>query len=183
MPLYYSPLMLIIGIDPGLSGAVALNQGRSVETWRIPVHTLAHSARKKNKLTTHIDGRELRALCGELALLEPAAVWIEDVGGRPGDGAHNAFRFGLVCGQIRECFEAAGHIVRFVSPAVWRAKLGVRSYASQHGLDTKTSSRRLAAELWPASAHQWAKKTYDGHAEAALIAEFGRRFPEYKINS
>lgn len=115
-------------------------------------------------------------------MLAPSAVWIEEVGGRPGDGAHRAFRFGLVCGQIREAFEAAGHSVRFVSPAVWRAKLGVRSYAAQHALDTKTSSRRLAAELWPSSASQWAKATYDGHAEAALIAEFGRRFPNYSSN-
>jgi len=168
--------MFTIGIDPGLSGAVALNYGTHVETWRIPSVRVANSARRKNRVSTHVDGAALRALASDLALLQPKLCVIELVGGRPRDSAHGAFNFGMTCGRIAEAFEATGVPLAYVAPVVWRAKLGVRAHATQHQLDTKESSRRIASQLWPASAKQWALKTYDGHAEAALLSEYGRRF-------
>lgn len=169
--------MFVIGIDPGLQGATALNQcGERIDTWPMPIHKVQHDTSRKNRVSTRIESNALRALASDLALLQPKLCVIELVGGRPRDSAHAAFNFGVTCGRIAEIFEATGIRIEYVAPVVWRAKLGVRAYAAQHGLDTKESSRHIASQLWPASAHQWKLKTYDGHAEAALLSEYGRRF-------
>lgn len=97
----------------------------------------------------------------------------------PRDGASRAFAFGKTTGRILEAFEGAGLTVLEVAPQVWRAKLGVRSEAKRTETDTKESSRRVASALWPSSASQWSTATKADHAEAALISEFARRFPEY----
>jgi hypothetical protein len=153
--------MLTVGVDPGLSGAIALVHGSVAHTWPIPVVKVSHPARRKNRVSTQVNGAELRTLVADLALLQPECVWIEQVGGMPRDGAHRAFTFGATFGRICEAFEGAGLRVRLVAPAVWRAKLGVRGYAAKHALDTKESSRRVASELWPASAGQWKLKGND----------------------
>lgn len=108
--------------------------------------------------------------------MQPEMCVIEQVGGIARQSAAAAFNFGATCGIIREICEAAGLRVEMVPPQSWRGKLGVFGHVRRTGAEKKDASRAVASELWPADAHQWARKTHDGPAEAALLAEYGRRF-------
>ena len=168
----------ILGLDPGLSGALAYLTGDEIEIFDIPTYTVKRGSRKK-RATDPADApkniplhkRELdidavvriinsRAESTSLAI-------IERVNAMPEQGVSSVFQFGRTAG-ILEGIVASNFIVReYVVPRVWRAKVGVRG--------GKDGSRSRASELFPASAALWARKKDDGRAESALIALYGRR--------
>jgi hypothetical protein len=163
---------LVIGIDPGLSGALAVLDGICVTATRLPTYTITVNGKSRTK----IDTKALRANIRDLADFGVSLCVIEEVGGIARQSTSAAFNFGYTCGQIREICEAASLRVEMVHPITWRGKLGVYGHSRRTGADKKAASREVATRLWPDSAHQWRKKTWDGPAEAALIGEYGRRY-------
>jgi crossover junction endodeoxyribonuclease RuvC len=162
----------ILGIDPGLSGALALRiEAGRVQSWQLPTRKVE----KKNGTKTVFDAAAFRNEIGALSRFGPIIVAVEKVGGLPRDGAAGAFNFGMTCGRILEILDAAGCEVHEVPPVTWRGKMGVHAYAREHECDTKSASRAVASRLFPDCANQWAKKTHDGCAEAAIIAEYVAR--------
>jgi crossover junction endodeoxyribonuclease RuvC len=152
----------VLGIDPGLSGALALLDPKTseVEVWDFPTFVVGKTGRRvidEVQLANIIDG-----IAGTGCAFE---AWLEQVGPRPGEGAVGAFSFGRSYGLIRGVLAAHFAPVNDVTPQAWKAALKVKG--------DKDESRRRASQLLPRAAWNWPLKKHDGRAEAALIALFG----------
>jgi len=148
-------MSIIIGVDPGKSGAIAAltYEGRLVGVDDMPVvGPIISPVLLDEAVHNYID---------PLSLTQGVAV-IEDVHAMPKQGVSSVFSFGRALGvaeAVCACNELAIH---YVPPARWKKNLGLSS--------DKGVSRRRAIELWPASADLFKRVKDDGRAEAALIA-------------
>ena len=152
-------MTITIGVDPGLSGAIALvdSYGVLVEVHDMPV--LAKDV--SPQLLRQMFDNEIHtghALDDETY----GCVIIEDVHSMPKQGVASSFKFGRSKGVIEGFFAGAGLPIRYVSPSRWKRDLGLTA--------DKGTSRQRALELWPAHARAFARVKDDGRAEAALIA-------------
>lgn len=152
---------LILGVDPGLSGALALYDVRGQAVAEI------------------IDMPTIEAGTGSKRVVDEAAlaVWVdshakrikhafvEKVGAMPGQGVTSMFSFGCSYGILRGIIAANMIPMTFVTPQKWKKALGVPA--------AKDGARARASQLLPASAGRWARGKDDGRAEAALIALYG----------
>lgn len=148
---------LILGIDPGKKGALALVawDGVLVDVADMPDATGAAL------------GAHLRDFLEDHQPHHIQTAWVEKVGSMPGQGHMNVFTFGAGYGAILGALGALQVPVELRTPNVW--KKAMRCTAD------KGSSRQRATELWPGHARDFALVKHDGRAEAALIAEYGRR--------
>lgn len=142
---------LIVGVDPGLSGAIALLDvdGNLVDVYDMPV------------VDGHISAAILASYEGWRTTPTRFHAVVEDVHAMPGQGVTSMFTFGRGVGVIEGTFGALGVPVTRVTPQKWKRSFGL-------GKD-KGESRRRALELWPAHASKFARVKDDGRAEAALI--------------
>ena len=142
----------ILGIDPGLGGALA---------FYFPIEGVV-SAEDMPVAAGDVDAATLAA---RIAQMRPDVAIVEHVASRPGQGVASVFKFGCGFGMVRGVIAASGVPLHLVSPAKWK-----RSY----GLDAdKEKSRALALRLWPARSDLFGRKKDHGRAEAALIARYG----------
>lgn len=155
--------MIIMGIDPGLSGAVAACDtiAGSMVLFDIPTFSLSRNGKSKRE----IDAVQLANLIA--ADRHPNHAFVEQVGAMPGQGVSGMFAFGKAYGIIIGVLAARGVPVTFVNPRVWKKALGVPT--------AKDGARARASQLMPASAEHWTRVKDDGRAEAALIAYWGVR--------
>ncbi len=151
----------ILGVDPGLSGAMAMLNTGAVDVFDIP--TTTRTVNKKEK--RQIDPYQLSAWLEIQRPLIKFAV-IEQVGTMPGQGVTSAFNFGFTTGAIHGIIAACGIEIRTVSPQVWKRKYGLLG-------QNKDASRGEASRRFPQFTHLWQLKKHDGRAEAALLALYG----------
>ena len=154
--------MRIVGVDPGALGALALLDGAALSVADMPMVKMRRG--KTDKAEVH--GPELAEL---LRCWEPDVAFIEVVGGIQGQSASAAFNFGYAAGQVRGVLHMAGVRVEMVPTTVWKRFVGVKLGAG------KDPSRVRACQLWPQQSGLFARKKDADRAEAALIAEYGRR--------
>lgn len=152
--------MLILGVDPGIKGAIALyDGGSSVVVRDMPI------TKAKGR------GNEINvgALADDMDLLFSVAdhAFIENVQARPHDGRGSLFKFGYSAGLIRGLVVGSRIPVTMVTPAKWKLDMGLTS--------DKDYSRTRASELFPESASEFRLKKDNNKAEAALIAYYGRK--------
>ena len=153
---------MIVGIDPGLSGALAVmdpRQPAAVEVIDVPVHVL-----ERGKVKCDVD---IAGLVGLLTLRPIAHAFVEAVNAMPGQGVVSMFSFGKVFGIILGILGALGVPTTLAAPVSWKRALQVPK--------GKHAARARASQLFPAAACQWRLSKHDGRAEAALIALFGAR--------
>lgn len=160
-----------LGIDPGLSGAIALYNPAidMLHVADIPVHEL----RKNGKLRREPDVQAICDIISDCAVRPHVSVWIEHVSAMPGEGAVGAFTFGKVVGLLTGVCAANRLIIERVTPSVWKKALAVPS--------DKDGARARASQLLPAHSRNWPLKKNDGRAEAALIALYGSRQEALKM--
>jgi len=151
----------ILGVDPGLSGAMAMLNAGAVDVFDIP--TTTRTVNKKEK--RQIDPYQLAAWLEIQRPLIQFAV-IEQVGTMPGQGVTSAFNFGFTTGCIHGIIAACGIEIRTVPPQVWKRKYGLLG-------QNKDASRGEASRRFPQFTHLWQLKKHDGRAEAALLALYG----------
>lgn len=154
---------LILGIDPGLDGALALVElsgGGLVEIYDVPVLIL----KNKRELDRYTLARIIDSHCHEIA-----EAWIERVWARPGEREIQAFAFGAVYSALCQACCDSFLPLHEISPQAWKKAAGLPV-----GGD-KDESRKAASIQWPASCGRWPAKKHHGRAEAALIAAHGRR--------
>lgn len=150
-----------IGIDPGLTGAVALiRDDECLAVADMP--TMGEGAHRivSGALLADLVG-ELAGQCGE----RPTAV-LEAVSAMPGEGVSSSFKFGRSVGVIEGVLGAHGLAVVYAKPGTWKRRAGLIGAA-------KDDSRRRALELFPERSVQLARKRDCGRAEAMLIGFFG----------
>ena len=112
---------IIIGIDPGAHGAVAVltNEGELRAVHDLPNYT----TRVGRTNRTIIDAPGLIAL---LASIGTAKAFVERVGPMPHDGAAAAFSFGYSYGTILTALASVRFPVTVVTPVTWRRAMGLR---------------------------------------------------------
>jgi crossover junction endodeoxyribonuclease RuvC len=149
----------VLGIDPGLDGALALltTAGELVVT-DMPVLTTDRGGKSKRQA-------DVRALADLIRTMEPSFAVIERVGAMPGQGVASSFAFGRIAGQIEGVVATLAIPITYISPLTWR-----RAFNVPKGKD---GSRLRASELLPVCAGRFRRKRDDGRAEAALMALWG----------
>jgi crossover junction endodeoxyribonuclease RuvC len=149
-----------LGIDPGLSGALALYcpETEELEVFDMPVHTI----RGKNHLDLYALGFLMDSRRAEIK----RAV-IEEVNAMPKQGVTSSFRFGETFGVAKAMVAANMIPMDLVRPAIWKKSMNLTR--------DKDASRQRASQMWPQHAKLWPLKKHDGRAEAALIAYYGSR--------
>jgi crossover junction endodeoxyribonuclease RuvC len=151
--------MIYLGIDPGLSGAIAIldQAGELVSVTDLPVI--------RDLSLAWIDGGSLQSIILNALQGRPARAIVERVSSMPGQGVASSFQFGVGFGSVLSVLQAMAVPLQFVTAAVWKKSYGL-------GKD-KHASLHKARLLHPSAELHLAK--HDGRAEAILIAEFGRR--------
>ena len=151
---------MYIGIDPGLSGAIAKVSGEDIEVWDMP--TL--EVRKKRFLNATLLAELLSSIkYGRTP--QKCEVLLERVSARPGQGVTSMFSFGTSSGIIQGIIATLGIPLTFVTPQEWRKKMGVPK--------GKDGSRQRVLELRPDLASKFSRKKDHGRADAVLLALYG----------
>lgn len=164
-----------IGIDPGLTGAVAvLHPDRTVEFFDTP--TLQVKSGKKTK--NIIDTFALVTILQGISANRDVMVTIEKVNAMPGFDSHgnrqtigatSAFNFGMGFGIWVGVLAALRLPTQQVHPVRW--KKSVMADAPKE----KDASRVVAMRLYPSAAERLSRKKDHGRADALLMAEYARR--------
>ena len=151
--------MITVGIDPGLTGAVAfLRNGEYYSLFDIPT-TLKGSGSVKQEVEP---GGLKRMFLERLEGREDVAIALERVSAMPGQGGSSVFSFGDTYGCCRSVASLTGYPLHLVTPTTWKKHFGL-------GRD-KEESRALASRLFP-GAELHLKKHAD-RAEALLMAHW-----------
>ena len=145
-----------IGIDPGLSGAIALiRNGEYAECWDMP--TMGRGSGNKQQINAAAVGKILREC-------PPCMAYMELVGAMPGQGVSSMFNFGKAAGAALGALGALQIPVTEITPQRWKKGFGLI------GKD-KDMARTMAQQLMPSA--PLSLKKHCGRADALLIALYG----------
>lgn len=148
---------IVIGIDPGVSGALAFVFLDRIEVADMP--TIEVRGKR------HVCAHGLRStLLGRITDDAVAAVVLEHVQGVQGTGATSAFSFGRSFGLVEGVVAGLSLPLTLVRPQAWTKALGVSRDKGAH--------RQAAANLWPRQAELFARVKDDGRADAALLCHW-----------
>uniref|UniRef100_A0A1J3I5N2 Holliday junction resolvase MOC1, chloroplastic n=1 Tax=Noccaea caerulescens TaxID=107243 RepID=A0A1J3I5N2_NOCCA len=163
----------IIGIDPDLSGALALlkidhilgsSEAQVFDTPHLPV-LVGKRVRKR------LDAKSILELIRSLEIPSGSRAYIEQSIPFPKDGKQGWYSGGFGYGLWIGTLVASGFSVVPVPSSVWK-----KHFQLAGGNSTKDDSRRVATELFPSLSSQLKRKKDHGRAEALLIAAYGETF-------
>ena len=163
--------MLIIGIDPGISGSICfLDNGKILDVIEMPIMTDGKKNKKQvngsqvyNEVTKRIKHFEKNQI----------RVVIEHVSAMPGQGVTSMFNFGQSFGILKGICTAMQLPMYFVRPAKWKKYFNLLN-------SEKDASRTRAIEIFPYFSSQLSRKKDSNKADAILIARFYHE--TYKID-
>ena len=155
--------MLIIGIDPGISGSICFfEDGKIIDVLEMPTMTDGKKNKKQvngaqiyNEISTKIIGIEKQNL----------RVIIEQVSAMPGQGVTSMFNFGQSFGILKGICSAMQLPMYFVRPAKWKKYFSLIK-------SEKDASRTKAIEMFPYFSSKLSKKKDSKKADVILIASF-----------
>ena len=155
--------MLIIAIDPGISGSLCFfEEGKITDVIEMPNMAVG----KKNK--KQVNGAQIY---NEISLRiknfqkEDIKVVIEQVSAMPGQGVTSMFNFGQSFGVLKGICSAMQLPMYFVRPAKWKKYFNLIN-------SKKDASRTKAIEIFPYISAQLSKKKDSNKADAILLASF-----------
>lgn len=152
-------MTLTIGIDPGLSGAIAFLSADGT------LELVADLPIVRDKSLAWVDGGALQSMLLDAIGGRQCRAVVERVSAMPGQGVASSFLFGVGLGSILSVLQAMHIRIEFATAAVWKRSYGLSK--------DKHASLHKARLMFPTAELHLAK--HDGRAEALLIAEFGRR--------
>tara|TARA_B100000963_G_scaffold348085_1_gene355166 strand:+ start:88 stop:582 length:495 start_codon:yes stop_codon:yes gene_type:complete len=155
--------MLIIGIDPGISGAICFfENGKILNVIEMPTMNEG----KKNK--RQVNGAQIYNEIFKRINKnhdKDIRVVVEQVSAMPGQGVTSMFNFGQSFGIIKGICSAMQLSLYFVRPAKWKKYFNLIN-------SEKDASRTRAIEIFPYFSSQLSKKKDSNKADAILIASF-----------
>ena len=153
--------MKIIGIDPGLSGGIAVLKNNFIKKlYDMPVMPEG----KKNK--RQLNSAQLAKLIKEnIDKNEEVVIVVEQVNAMPGQGVTSMFNFGQTFGAIKGISAALELPIFFVRPAKWKKHFELLN-------SSKDASRTKAIEMYPSVSDELSKKKDVNKSDAILIARF-----------
>ena len=155
--------MLIIGIDPGISGSICFfKDGKIIDVIEMPTMTEGKKNKKQvngsqiyneiSKRIREIDKKDIRVI-------------IEQVSAMPGQGVTSMFNFGQSFGVIKGICAALSIPIYFVRPSKWKKHFELIN-------SSKDASRTKAIEMYPTFADHLSKKKDVNKSDAILIARY-----------
>lgn len=162
--------MIVVGIDPGLTGGIAVLDCHRRVKRLTPMPVAA------GLVDSYAIASTLRSLVGDP--LDPPDVFLELVGAMPRQGVTSTFKFGRVFGAVEGVVGALQYPLHLIRPKVWQkvAHEGVPASA-----DPKERSIAAASRLYPSvdlvrgttATRERATKPHLGLVDALLIAHYG----------
>ena len=155
--------MLIIGIDPGINGALCFFENGEVRDI-VEIPSMAEGKKNKrqingpqtyNEISRRIEGFQKKNI----------AVVIEQVSAMPGQGVTSMFNFGQSFGVLKGICSAMQLPVHFVRPAKWKKYFNLIK-------TEKDASRTKVIEIFPYISSKLSRKKDSNKADAILIASF-----------
>ena len=155
--------MLVIGIDPGISGSICFFQdGKIIDVVEMPTMTEG----KKNK--KQVNGSQIFNEISKRILnkdKKDIKVIIEQVSAMPGQGVTSMFNFGQSFGILKGVCSAMQLPMYFVRPAKWKKYFNLIK-------SEKDASRTRAIEIFPYFSSELSRKKDSNKADAILISSF-----------
>ena len=153
--------MLIIGIDPGITGGISILKNKKVlEVYDTP--TMIDG--KKNK--RQVNGSQITNIIKEqLKNDNEIMVVVEHVNAMPGQGVTSMFNFGQSFGVIKGICAALSLPIHFVRPTKWKKHFNLIK-------TNKEASRTKVIEIYPEISNKLSRKKDSNKADAILIARY-----------
>ena len=155
--------MIIVGIDPGISGALCFfSNGNVIDVIDMP--TMAEG--KKNK--KQVNGRQI---FNEILNIKNTFIGhkinvvVEQVSAMPGQGVTSMFNFGQSFGVIKGICSAMELPFFYVRPAKWKKYFNLINAE-------KDASRTKVIEMFPKISQKLSRKKDNNKADAILIAKY-----------
>ena len=153
--------MRIFGIDPGLSGGIAiLDNNKIKEIFDMPV--MPDGKKNKRQLNSALLAQLFK---DNIKDIEDTVIIVEQVNAMPGQGVTSMFNFGQTFGAIKGISAALGLPIFFVRPAKWKKHFELIN-------SSKDASRTKAIEMYPSIAEKLSKKKDVNKSDAILIARY-----------
>ena len=170
--------MIFIGIDPGVSGAIAVlttNTSPLISTWEVDDIPTVKVGKRREVDATKLYGMLSKLRRRSVPWFGGIAVALERVHSMPGQGVSSTFSFGKATGTIIGCLAGAGlwgpcpgnpgNVTKLVTPQVWK-KAMLEDMPKE-----KESSVVRCRELFPYTCDHLTLKSHHNRADAMLIAE------------
>ena len=155
--------MLIIGMDPGISGAICFFENGEVKEI-IDMPNMADGKKNKRQINGPQVYNEISSRIKNTPRKEIVVV-IEQVSAMPGQGVTSMFNFGQSFGVLKGICSAMQLSMRFIRPAKWKKYFGLIK-------TEKDASRTKVIEIFPYISSQLSKKKDSNKADAILISSF-----------
>ena len=153
--------MKIIGIDPGLSGAIAvLENNKVLNIFDMPV--MSEGKKNKRQLNSALLVNLIKESIGSS---DDVSVVVEQVNAMPGQGVTSMFNFGQTFGAIKGVCAALELPIYFVRPSKWKKHFELLKAS-------KDASRTKTIEMYPSLADKLSRKKDVNKSDAILIARF-----------
>ena len=155
--------MLIIGIDPGISGAICFFENGEIKDV-IDMPVMAEGKKNKKQINGSQIFNEISKRIKDHETVNINVI-IEQVSAMPGQGVTSMFNFGQSFGVIKGICAAMQLPIFFVRPAKWKKHFDLIN-------SQKDSSRAKAIEMFPTFSAMLSKKKDSNKADAILIANY-----------
>ena len=155
--------MRIIGVDPGLSGGIAvLDDLKIFDIFDMPI--MSEGKKNKNQLNS---AQLVNIIKRHILPNKETFVIVEQVSAMPGQGVTSMFNFGQTFGSIKGICAALGLPIFYVRPAKWKKHFELIN-------SSKDASRTKVIEMYPSISSRLTKKKDVNKADAILIARYFR---------
>ena len=155
--------MLIIGVDPGISGSISfLEEGKILDVVEMP--TMNDGKKNKRQVNGSQVFNEISRRIKKIDKKDIRVI-IEQVSAMPGQGVTSMFNFGQSFGVLKGIFSAMQIPMDFVSPVKWKKFFNLIN-------TNKDASRTKAIEIYPYFSSKLSKKKDANKADAILISSF-----------
>ena len=155
--------MRIIGIDPGLSGGIAiLDDLKIFDIYDMPI--MSEGKKNKNQLNS---AQLVNIIKKNIISNGDTFLIVEQVSAMPGQGVTSMFNFGQTFGSIKGICAALDLPIFFVRPAKWKKHFDLIN-------SSKDASRTKVIEMYPSISPRLSKKKDVNKADAILIARYFR---------
>ena len=153
--------MRIFGIDPGLTGALAILEDKEIVDL-IDLPTMSDGKKNKKQLNSaHLS----QFISNNIKDINKSIVVVEQVNAMPGQGVTSMFNFGQTFGAIKGISATLKLPIYFVRPSKWKKHFELIN-------SSKDASRTKVIEMYPSLAEKLAKKKDVNKSDAILIARF-----------
>ena len=155
--------MIIIGIDPGIAGAICFfSNGNVIDVIDMP--TMAEGKKNKKQVNGRQIFNEIKFVKNKF-LNEDIEVVVEQVSAMPGQGVTSMFNFGQSFGVIKGICSAMELPIFYIRPAKWKKHFNLIN-------SEKDASRTKAIEMFPKISNKLSRKKDNNKADAILIAQY-----------